>query len=71
MTHTLANTSVEFSFVSRIRRLIEGLQARRAQRLELNRAYGELQLLSDRELMEFGLHRSDLYEMARVAVYRV
>jgi len=70
MTHTLTTNFTEFNLLARIRRLVEGFRARRAQRLAVNQAYSELQFLSDRELMEFGLHRSDLYEMARVAVYR-
>lgn len=71
MTHTFNTPTIEFTFLARIRRLVEGFRARRAQRLAFNQAYAELQLLSDRELMEYGLHRSDLCEMARVAAYRV
>lgn len=71
MTHTFNTPTVEFTFLARIRRLVEGFRARHAQRLAVNQAYSELQMLSNRELMEYGLHRSDLFEMARVAVYRV
>ena len=71
MIHTHTTSPVEFNLFARIQRLVEGFRTRRAQRLAFNRAYGELQLLSDREMMEFGLHRSDLYEMARATVYPV
>lgn len=71
MTRALTVPFVEFPFMARIRRLVEEFHTRRAQRLAFNQAYGELQLLSDRELMEYGLHRSDLCEMAWVSVYRV
>lgn len=71
MTHTLRTFITESTHLDRIRQLVDDLRARRAQRLAFNQAYGELQLLSKRELDEFGLHRSDLYEMARASVYRV
>lgn len=71
MTQTRSTSPVEFNLVARIQRMADGFRTRRAQRLAFNRAYGELQLLSDREMMEFGLHRSDLCEMARATVYRV
>jgi uncharacterized protein YjiS (DUF1127 family) len=71
MTHTLRSFFADSNYVARLRQVVEELRARRAQRLALNQAYGELQLLSKRELDEFGLHRSDLYEMARASVYRV
>jgi uncharacterized protein YjiS (DUF1127 family) len=71
MIHTLRTFFAGSTSVSRIRKLLKDLRARRAQRLAFNRAYGELQLLSKRELDEFGLHRSDLFEMARASVYRV
>ncbi len=71
MTHTISTFFVDSTFLARIRRLVKGFQARRAQRLAFNQAFGELQLLTSRELAEFGLYRSDLYEMARASVYRV
>jgi uncharacterized protein YjiS (DUF1127 family) len=71
MTHRLRTFFAGSTFVAHIRQLSEDLQTRRAQRLAFNQAYGELQLLSKRELDEFGLHRSDLFEMARASVYRV
>ena len=71
MTHVLTNPVIEITLVARIQQLVENFRAKRAQRLAFNRAYSELQLLSDRELMEFGLHRSDLCELARAEAYRV
>jgi len=71
MTHTIRTLFEDSPYFARIRRLVKDLRARRAQRLAFNHAYGELQLLTSRELAEFGLYRSDLYEMARVSVYRV
>ena len=70
MTHTLTTLPVEFNLLARLSRLVEGFRAKRAQRLAFNQAYTDLQFLSDRELMEFGLHRSDLCELARVEAYK-
>ena len=65
MAHALNSTPFEFNFLGRIRNVIDALQARRARRLAFNQAYAELQSLSDRELSEFGLCRSGLWQLAK------
>ncbi|SFU00947.1 DUF1127 domain-containing protein [Sedimentitalea nanhaiensis] len=62
MTHAL---TLPFEGLGLVHRLIAGFKAAQARRAAFNRAYAELQMLSDRELMEFGLHRSDLVDLAR------
>lgn len=70
MENVLNNTATTPTFMSRIQRQIKKFQAARAERAAINRAYAEILYLSDRELMEYGLHRSDLFDLARSHVYR-
>jgi hypothetical protein len=70
MAHALNKQSFTFDLTSRFRAMITAIKSARAHRAAFNSAYTELQQLSDQELMEFGLHRSDLVDMARVEVYR-
>lgn len=70
MTQTLTTHSFSFDLIARFRGVIKTIQTSRARRAAFNAAYTELQQLSSQELMEFGLHRSDLVEMARVEAYR-
>ncbi len=67
-----ATTTHSFSFdpIARLRGIVHSFQTARARRAAFNAAYAELQQLSSQELMEFGLHRSDLVELARVEAYR-
>jgi hypothetical protein len=70
MEYVINQTNFSFSPVSRFWDMVENFKTARARRLAFEQAYAELQLLSDRELMEFGLHRSDLCDLAWVAVYK-
>jgi hypothetical protein len=70
MTHTLTSQNQAFNLFSRFRAMIENFKTERARRAAFNTAYAELQQLSRQELLEFGLHRSDLVELARVEAYR-
>jgi hypothetical protein len=70
MAHALNTHNFTFDLTSRFRAMIADFRAARARRAAFNTAYAELQQLSSQELMEFGLHRSDLVEMARVEAYR-
>lgn len=70
MTHAITTHGSSFDLIARFRAMVRAFHAARARRAAFTTAYAELQQLSSRELMEFGLHRSDLVEMARVAAYR-
>ena len=70
MFHRIRTILAQSPYFASIRRLIVSFRTKRAQNLAFHQAYRELQLLTSRELAEFGLYRSDLYEMARATVYR-
>jgi hypothetical protein len=65
MTQTITPQYTPFDLAARLQGLVEAFRKARARRAAFNTAYGELQMLSDRELVEFGLHRSDLIDLAR------
>ena len=65
MTHTL-NHPTSFAPFARLRAAIDTYKANRAYRAAYDVAYTKLHRISDAELTEFGLYRSDLSEIARV-----
>ena len=65
MTHAISPPYSAFDLNARFRGLITALKNARARRAVFNAAYADLQMLSDRELVEYGLHRSDLVDLAR------
>lgn len=67
MAHVLTNDH-SFSLTAPFRALVDSVKVARARRAAFNRAYADLQTLSDRELLEYGLHRSDLMDLARDAI---
>ncbi len=69
MAHALGTDHTVFNLNARVREFFETYKTNRARRLALERTYRELGHMSDRELMEFGLHRSDLGEMARAQAF--
>lgn len=68
MTYAISAPSAGFNFTGRLVELKEQFLAAHARRADVRKAYAELQTLSDRELQEFGLHRSGLYSMALYSV---
>ena len=56
---------LSFDLGTRLRGAMADLRAARAHQTAFNRAYAELQSLTEDELIEFGMHRSDLAEIAR------
>lgn len=69
MAHTLTNTSVQTGIFSRLSSLFEEAKAARARRRDYARTVTELQRLTDRELADLGLGRSDIVETVRRHVY--
>jgi len=69
MTHISTNQSLAYHLTSRLQSLVASVRAARAHRTAFNTAYAELQMLSERELVEFGLHRSDLVDLARTEAW--
>lgn len=69
MAHAIANTQSGLNLAARIRGLFENIKAGRAQRREYNRTVRELSALTDRELLDLGLSRYDIHDIARRHVY--
>lgn len=65
MTHAMPTPYASFDLTARLRGLVAAFKNARARREAFNTAFAELQMLSERELVEFGLHRSDLVDLAR------
>jgi len=65
MTHAIQTPYAPFDLTARLRGMVAAFRNARARRAAFNTAYADLQMLSDRELIEFGLHRSDLVDLAR------
>lgn len=68
MAYITTNVAPGINLAQRLRTLRENYKAARARRAAIARAYSELNALSERELLEFGLHRSDLMDLARQSV---
>ena len=65
MTHTRIAPIYSVTLTALFREILASFRAGRARRAAFNQAYAELQSMSDRELREFGLHRSDIADLAR------
>ena len=70
MAYATENTTrAQGALASRIDGLMIDLRARLARRRTYLRTVAELQALSDRELADLGLHRSEIGRVARQAAY--
>lgn len=65
MAHVQNANTYTSSLSARFYDLIAGFKADRARRERFDQTYSKLRTLSDSELVEFGLHRSDLVDLAR------
>jgi len=65
MEYVIPSQNAPFNWMGRIRGIVAKLRAARTRDAAFNRAYAELQSLTEQELIEFGMHRSDLAEIAR------
>ncbi len=65
MTNVIAQNFSGFNLTALVESWIKNIRSARARRVAFNRTYGELQKMTDRELVEFGLYRSDLVDLAR------
>lgn len=54
---------------ARLRRTVEGVFAAWAQHREFQSTYNQLDALSDRDLADIGVRRSDIADIARLHVY--
>jgi len=68
MQLALKNNVIGFALSSGLRGFAATLRENRVRQARVDRAYNELQGLSDRELVEYGLYRSDFADMARRTV---
>lgn len=69
MAHVINTGSFGHTLTARAGKLIEGLKAARSLRGEYNRTVSELNSLSDRELLDLGISRYDIREIAHRHVY--
>jgi len=65
MTNVITQSFSGFNLTAFVESRIANIRAARAQRAKFDRTYAELQQMTDRELVEFGLYRSDLADLAR------
>jgi len=61
----------EHGIAARIHGAIEALRAQRARQAAFRQTYDELAALSDRELADLGIARSDIADIAREAAREV
>jgi len=60
-------TLARFSLKDVLGRMLDSLADRAAQRARYRKTVAELQALSDRDLADFGYHRSEIPHIARAA----
>ncbi|MEX0364760.1 DUF1127 domain-containing protein [Ruegeria sp. HKCCD8929] len=60
----LAHRPQGFGLIAWVQNTLETIRATRARYAAFSRAYAELNQMGDDELAEYGLHRSDLVDMA-------
>jgi uncharacterized protein YjiS (DUF1127 family) len=64
MAYVHAPRALELNIAHRLHGTIEGFKAFRARRAAYNRVYNELALLTDRDLADIGIVRSQISEIA-------
>ncbi|WP_293573926.1 DUF1127 domain-containing protein [Phaeobacter sp.] len=69
MAHVINTPLATSSLFARIRSGLQAIQDRRALSREYNRTLAELNALSDRDLADIGIGRSDIETLAREHVY--
>jgi len=69
MAHVLSTAHTAHGFTARIRAAVEGLADSWMKAREFQRTYNELDALSDHELSDIGVRRSDIADIARLHVY--
>ncbi len=69
MTYANSTHSAEIGLGGRFGALVRTVQDRARKRRVYNVTLGELRNLSDRDLMDLGMHRSMIHEVAREAAY--
>lgn len=65
MAYASSNTVSGFSFSAMLHNAAEAYKTARARRALYNRTYDELASLSDRDLADIGVARSDIQAIAR------
>ncbi|TLP61565.1 DUF1127 domain-containing protein [Parasedimentitalea maritima] len=68
MEYAIPSQSATMNLSGRFQAILANVRAARVRKAAFNRAYAELQSLTEDELIEFGMHRSDLAEIARQQV---
>ncbi len=71
MAFALSNVSLGDRLRHRLAALQQLLEARAARRRVCHRTFDELNALSDRDLADLGLHRTEIQHVAREAAYGV
>lgn len=65
MAYALSNNTTGFSLSGKLNQLTEAWKTASAKRAIFNKTYNELQSLSDRDLADIGLARSEIAGVAR------
>ncbi|MBY6057209.1 DUF1127 domain-containing protein [Leisingera daeponensis] len=69
MAHVISTAQSSHSLTARIRATVDGLIDSWAKAREFQRTYNELDALSEHELSDIGVRRSDIADIARQHVY--
>lgn len=69
MAHAIRTSHTGFDLTGRLRRSIENFRQARACRMAYFQVFNELDRLSDRDLADLGIGRSDITEIARIHAY--
>ena len=65
MAYALSNTTTGFSLAGKLNQLSEAWKTASAKRALYNQTYNELQALSDRDLADIGIARTEIADLAR------
>ncbi len=69
MAHALNTTFASSSLVARLRDAVTQARTSWALHREYKRTFDEMDALSDRELADIGVRRSDISDIARTHIY--
>ncbi|MFS4581168.1 DUF1127 domain-containing protein [Phaeobacter sp. C3_T13_0] len=69
MAHVINTTETGFTFIARLRGVVEEIKDSWNRRAEYKRTFAELDSLSNRDLADIGVRRCDIAQIAHVQAY--
>ena len=69
MAQAITQTSAGFGIVARLQDFVASYRAARAQQVEYNTTYRELDALTDNELADIGVRRADIGDIAKAHAF--